>query len=105
MALWRIWNGPAPTTAALSGVTTGTAIKTMLQVLGNSNVPLKVRAWGVSMDGSAAAAGVEWELLTTGTVAATVTAHVAAGIIAIDGDAIAGTQAPYFSLGSRRQQD
>jgi hypothetical protein len=32
MALYRIFNGPAPTTASQAAVTTGTAIKTLLQV-------------------------------------------------------------------------
>jgi len=99
MALFRIWNGPAPTAAQQLAVDTGTSIKTMLQVLSATGIGLRVKAWGVSMDGAAAAAGVEWELLETGIVAATVTAHGATGIVAVDEQARAVTPSAYFNLG------
>jgi hypothetical protein len=80
MALYQIYNGVSPTTAALAPVTTGTAIKTLLQIkLGTQNKG-KVVEWGISFDGSAAATPIKCELIETD-VAATVTAHVAAGII------------------------
>jgi len=79
MTQFKIFNGPGPTTAARAAVTTGTAIKTMLQIKGINS--FKVVGWGVSMDGAALAAGVEWELLTTGTVAATVTATAEADVL------------------------
>lgn len=72
-------NGAMPTTAALAPVTTGTAIKTMLQVASSATRPLKVVEWGISFDGSAAATPIKCELIQTD-VAATVTAHVAAGV-------------------------
>ena len=72
-------NGAMPTTAALTPITTGTAIKTLLQIGSSATRPLKVVEWGISFDGSAAAAGIRCELLQTD-VAATVTAHVAAGV-------------------------
>jgi hypothetical protein len=100
MALYKIFNGPAPTTAAQLAVTTGTAIKTMLQVKGVTALTMKVKAWGVSMDGAAAAAGVQWELIETGTVFGTVTAHVAAGIVAQDSQALDTTSTTYFSVGT-----
>lgn len=71
-AKFKIWNGPMPTTAAQVPVTTGTAIKTLLQ-LKPFNL-MWVLEWGISFDGSAAAAGIKCELLTTGTVFGTVTA-------------------------------
>lgn len=89
MALYLIANGPSPTTAAQVPVTTGTAIKTLLQVEPSATLGLKVVEWGISFDGSAAAAGIKCELLETD-VAATVTAHVAAGIVKLDADAIGG---------------
>ena len=98
--LYRVYNGAAPTTAVLTPVTTGTAVKTMLQVLGNAQVYPKIKAWGVSMDGAAAAAGVQWELLTTGTVAATVTAHVAAGFVAKNPAARNETSTNFFNVGT-----
>jgi len=100
MALYKIYNGPAPTTASQLAVTTGTAIETVLQVKAVTAVTFKVVAWGVSMDGSAAAAGVQWELLETGTVFATVTAHVAAGIVAWDAQALGIASTTYFDVGT-----
>lgn len=72
-----------PTTAAQAAVTTGTAIKTMLQVKlgGSTNQTAKIVEWGISFDGSAAATPIKCELLTTGTVKATITEFVAADII------------------------
>jgi hypothetical protein len=72
-----IQNGAMPTTAAPVKVTTGTAIKTMLQVRLASGITAKIKEWGISFDGSAAATPIECELLETGTVFATVTASVA----------------------------
>jgi hypothetical protein len=73
------WNGPMPTTAAQAAVTTGTAIKTLLQIATPSTKGLQVIQWGISFDGSAAATPIKCELLQTD-VAATVVAHVAAGV-------------------------
>jgi hypothetical protein len=70
-------NGAMPTTAALTAVTTGTAIKTLLQLSTPSTRPLRVVEWGISFDGSPSA--IKCELVQTD-VAATVTAHVAAGV-------------------------
>lgn len=75
-----IANGADPTTAALVKVTTGTTVKTMLQVQASSTVPFVVVEWGISFDGSAAATPIECELIDTVAIAATVTAHVAAGV-------------------------
>jgi hypothetical protein len=72
-------NGAMPTTAALVKVTTGTAVKTLLQIAPSATRPIKVVEWGISFDGSAAATPIECELIQTD-VAATVTAHVAAGV-------------------------
>lgn len=99
-ALYKIYNGPVPTTAAQLAVTTGTSIKTMLQVKGVTAVTFKVKAWGVSMDAAAAAAGPQWELIETGTVFATVTAHVAAGIVAWNAEALAIVSTTYFVVGT-----
>jgi len=75
---YSVWNGPMPTTAALAKVTTGTSIKTMLQLV--PAVPIKVVEWGVSFDGTAAATPGECELIETGAVAATVTAFATTDI-------------------------
>ena len=65
-------NGASPTTAAQVAVTTGTAIKTLLQVATPSTTGLSIIEWGISFDGSAAATPIKVELLQTD-VAATVT--------------------------------
>jgi hypothetical protein len=78
------YNAAMPTTAAITPVTTGTAIKTMLQIATPSTEMLRVIEWGISFDGSAAATPGKVELIETD-VAATVTAHVAAGVMKMNG--------------------
>lgn len=85
MHRYKTWNGPMPTTAAQASVTTGTAIKTMLQLSTPSTRQCQLIAWGYSIDDPAGADGVI-ELLQTD-VAATVTAHVAAGVQPLDPNA------------------
>lgn len=89
MSLYLIANGPMPTTAAQAVVTTGTAIKTLLQIKASATAPLKIVEWGISFDGSAAATPIKVELLETD-VAATVTASVANDIVKMDAQALAG---------------
>lgn len=91
-----------PTTAAQAVVTTGTAIKTMLQVKLNANATGvgKVVEWGISFDGSTAATPIKCELLTTGTVKATITEFVAADIINLDPNAPAVTDDNPFAFGA-----
>jgi hypothetical protein len=89
MALYLIANGPMPTTAAQAVVTTGTAIKTLLQLKASATVIARIVEWGISFDGSAAAAPIKCELLETD-VAATVTASAAADISKLDAAALAG---------------
>lgn len=78
MAVYKAWNGAMPTTAAQASVTTGTAIKTMLQLSTPATRDITLIAWGFSIDDPPGADAVV-ELLQTD-VAATVTAHVAAGV-------------------------
>lgn len=80
---YKSWNGPMPTTAAQQAVTTGTAIKTMLQLATPSTGIMVPFSWGFSIDDPPGADAV-FELIQTD-VAATVTAHVAAGVQPIDG--------------------
>lgn len=70
--LYMFLNGALPTTASQVAVTTGTAIKTMLQVAPPSTGEIYVVEWGISFDGSAAATPGIIELCETD-VAATVT--------------------------------
>jgi uncharacterized protein YaiE (UPF0345 family) len=76
------YNGPMVTTAAYSPVqtaATANTVKTMLQVVAGANDPLIVWKVGVDFDGTGTSP-IKVELVHTGTVPATVTAHVAAGI-------------------------
>lgn len=89
MALYLIPNGAAGLTAAPVMVTTGTAIKTMLQFQASATIIAKIVEWGISFDGSAAATPGKVELMESD-VAATVTAHVAAGITKYGSSALVG---------------
>jgi hypothetical protein len=82
MPVYTTWNGPMPTTAAQQSVTTGTAIKTMLQLATPSTRVIQLISWGFTLDDPPGADAVI-ELLQTD-VAATVTAHVAAGVQPVD---------------------
>lgn len=78
--LYTIFNGPMPTAASQAVVTTGTAIKTLLQVKLGTQSKGRIVEWGISFDGSAAATPGIVELCETGTVFGTVTASAAADI-------------------------
>lgn len=78
--LYYAGNWPMQTTAAPAKVTTGTAIKTMLQIQTPATQAIRVVAWSVSFDGTAAGVPIVCELVDTAAIAATVTAHVAAGV-------------------------
>lgn len=89
MALYLFANGPMPTTASFASVTTGTSLKTMLQFKASATIVAKVKEWGCSFDGSAAATPGKVELIETD-VAATVTAAVSADITKLDANALSG---------------
>lgn len=77
--VFTAFNAAQPTTAGIVAVSTGTAIKTMLQIKAPATAGMVIEAWGFTTD-SAVGASSTIELLTTD-VAATVTAHVAAGVL------------------------
>lgn len=81
-----IGNGLMQTTGAFAKVSTGTSIKTMMQI--KPLIPCRIVEWGASFDASAAATPGQIELIETGTVFATVTANVAADVTAYDGEAL-----------------
>lgn len=78
MALFFAGNFARPTTAAAVAVTTGTAIKTMLQIAPPATREFSVVKWSISLT-AAPTAPITCELIQTD-VAATITQHVAAGI-------------------------
>lgn len=94
MSLYLVTNGPMPTTGAQASVTTGTAIKTLLQV--KPLLVARIVEWGISFDGFAAAAPIKCELIETD-VAATVTASVEADIVKLD-DPDSATAADVMTL-------
>ncbi|RPE34911.1 hypothetical protein EDD38_3253 [Kitasatospora cineracea] len=85
MHRYKAFNAPMPTTAALAKVSTGTAVKTMLQLATPSTRQIQLISWGFSLDVAPGAASVV-ELLQTD-AAATVTAHVASGVQPLDPNA------------------
>jgi hypothetical protein len=80
---YKVYNAPMPTTAAPAKVATGAAIKSMLQLATPSDMQIQLTSWGFSID--AAQTGIV-ELIETD-VAATVTAHVASGLVKLDPNA------------------
>lgn len=95
--LYVATSGAMPTTAASVKVATGTAIKTILQVATSATRPIIPVAWYVSFDGNVAAQPIQCELIQTD-VAATVTAHVAAGVQPYD--SVADAPASTVTLGT-----
>jgi len=81
---YEVWNGAAPTTAAIVKVSTGTVIKTMLQLATPSTRQIQLISWGFSLDAPPAATSTGIVELLQTDVAATVTAHVAAGVQPLD---------------------
>lgn len=96
MALYWTSSGAMATTAAPVKVATGTAIKTLLQVATPSTIRIAPVAWGISFDGSVAGTPIQCEMIETN-VAATVTAHVAAGVQPYDDP---GSPASLVTLGT-----
>lgn len=79
MPSYFTYNGPMVTTGAYVPVATGTALKTLLQIKAPALAPMIVWKWGLDFDG-VGTTPVKCELIDTGTVGATVTAHAASGI-------------------------
>jgi hypothetical protein len=93
---YRSWNGPAPTTAAQVAVTTGTVIKTMLQIATPATRQLTLISWGFSLTAPPATTSTGIVELLDTDVAATVTAHVAAGVQPL----VPGQPASLMTLGT-----
>lgn len=85
--LVQIWNGARQTTAKFAAVTTGTAIKTLMQVKPSSTKPLKIVEWGFKCDAPSASALAVVELIEVD-VAATVTAYGANDLHKLDAEAL-----------------
>lgn len=91
-------NGPMQTTAAPASVTTGTTIKTLMQLATPSTIDIKIVEWGISFDGVVPSnAPIKCELVDTAAINATVTAYVAADITKLNG---ANDRASLLTLGT-----
>lgn len=84
---YRAFNAPMATTAATAKVTTGTTIKTMLQLATPSTRQIQLISWGYSIDAPPATTSVGVVELLQTDVAATVTAHSASGVQPLDPNA------------------
>jgi hypothetical protein len=92
---YAVWNGAsAALTASQALVATGTSLKTMLQL--KPTTPIAIIEWGYSFD-VVPTALVKVELITTGTVNATVTAFNAGDVVKYDDS---GASASAISLGT-----
>lgn len=91
---YRCYNSAMATTASMASVTTGTTIKTMLQLSTPSTRLIKLLAWGFSTDDPPGADAV-FDIIESDT-AATVTAHVASGVQPI----VSGIPASLLTLGA-----
>jgi hypothetical protein len=89
--LVKLYNGATPTSAAVSKVSTGTTLKTLLQIAPPSTLNLRVVEWGISFDGSSAATPIQCELVET-SGAATVTALSSADAVLLNDPGGLGTQ-------------
>jgi hypothetical protein len=105
--LYAAWNGAMSAgNTPIPPITTGTATKTLMQLKANATASFKVKSWGICFDGITAATPIKCELIETGTVAATVTAYVAADIYPYENAAgeawigqLGGTASGYTSSG------
>jgi len=77
--VYTTYNAPMQTTAALAKVSTGTAIKTMLQLATPSTRQIQLIEWGFTVDDLPGADAIV-ELLDTDVAATGGTAHVASGV-------------------------
>jgi hypothetical protein len=90
------------TTAATASLTTGTSIKTMLQLATPSTRQIQLISWGFTSDDTSGADG-SIELIQTDVAASAGTAHVASGVQPLDPNAPAslltlGTAATGFGF-------
>lgn len=83
---YAVMNGAAPGAAAAVPITTGTAIKTQIQIATNTTTPsIRFVEWWVEFDGSTAATPIKVELIRhTGGAQTTLTAYAAADIAKVN---------------------
>jgi hypothetical protein len=82
--IFSVVNGAAGNAAAPVVVTTGSVIKTMLQIATPSTKAIKIKQWWCEFDGTTAASPVKVELMHSTAINATVVAYVAADITKVN---------------------
>ncbi len=92
---YKCWNAAMAVAGPMAGVATANGTKTMLQIAAPSTRQLQVISWGFSV--SVTPPGVSTVELLQTDVAATVTAHVAAGVQPVGGS---GQAASLVTLGA-----
>lgn len=80
---YKIFNAPMPTITLTAKQSTGTGVRTMLQIQPATTRNLEVLAWGYTLDAVPAGGGAI-ELLQTDVAATGLTAHVAANVYNLD---------------------
>lgn len=90
---YTVLNGAVPGAAAAVPITTGTAIKTMLQIQAGATVALRIVEWWTEFDGSAAATPIKVEVLGHTTGPQTTLTTYAAADVAKANDPNAGASA------------
>lgn len=91
MASFSAGNYAMPTTAAPTPVTTGTAIRTHLQIATATSRGIKPWKWGVEF-ATPPTVPVTCELFGTSVAASVGTAHTAPGVMAYNPSGVSGTQ-------------
>ena len=86
MHRYKVFNAAMATTAATASTSTGTAIKTMLQLATPSTRQIQLISWGFTLDDPPGADG-SIELIQTDVAASAGTAHVASGVQPLDPNA------------------
>src|SRR5438045_1097924 len=79
--VYSVYDGPSVTTAAPVAISSGTSVRTMIQLSTSANREARVVEWWWEGDGSAAATPGTIELMFVGSGAATVLTAYAAGDI------------------------
>jgi len=98
--IYWVGNAAYPTTAAPVKVATGTAIKTMIQVVVPATVAIKVIEWGISFDTPASSAVVACELFGstgTATTGTSITPTEYASFSAVPSLCVGGTNLTCFT--------
>lgn len=86
MHRYKVFNAAMATTAATASTSTGTVVKTMLQLATPSTRQIQLISWGYTLDDPPGADG-SIELIQTDVAASGGTAHVASGVQPLDPNA------------------